>query len=218
MSDILVIDNQGVLTVRRVQEKFYVGKKLLHISVLRPTDDWVFNMIYRDGKEGITYAKRFKLGGFTRDKEYQLTQGTKGSRVFFFTVHKTEEESSAMQVNVYLKNQLRRLRRPIPFDFGKLRVKGRSVLGNIVTKNQVERISRIMPSAAGEGEDGADAPALETPATPVGTLSALLDGSTEAPVAEPAPSPAQEAAPTAPAANEQQGLDDSIHEQMGFEF
>ena len=218
MSDILVIDNQGVLTVRRVQEKFYVGKKLLHISVLRPTDDWVFNMIYRDGKEGITYAKRFKLGGFTRDKEYQLTQGTKGSRVFFFTVHKTEEESSAMQVNVYLKNQLRRLRRPIPFDFGKLRVKGRSVLGNIVTKNQVERISRIMPSAAGEGEDGADAPALETPATPVGTLSALLDGSTKAPVAEPAPSPTQEAAPAAPAADEQQGLDDSIHEQMGFEF
>ena len=218
MSDILVIDNQGVLTVRRVQEKFYVGKKLLHISVLRPTDDWVFNMIYRDGKEGITYAKRFKLGGFTRDKEYQLTQGTKGSRVFFFTVHKTEEESSAMQVNVYLKNQLRRLRRPIPFDFGKLRVKGRSVLGNIVTKNQVERISRIMPSAAGEGEDGADAPALETPATPVGTLSALLDGSTEAPVAEPTPSPTMEAAPAAPAADEQQGLDDSIHEQMDFEF
>lgn len=217
MSDILIIDNQGVLSIRRVQEKFYVGKKLLHISVLRPTDDWVFNMIYRDGKEGITYAKRFKLGGFTRDKEYQLTQGTKGSRVFFFTVHKTEEESSAMQVNVYLKNQLRRLRRPIPFDFGKLRVKGRSVLGNIVTKNQVERISRIMPSAA--GEEGADAPAPEVPATPVGTLSALLDGSTEAPVAEPqSPAPMPEASPATPAADEQQGLDDSIHEQMGFEF
>ena len=214
MSDILIIDNQGVLSIRRVQEKFYVGKKLLHISVLRPTDDWVFNMIYRDGKEGITYAKRFKLGGFTRDKEYQLTQGTKGSRVFFFTVHKTEEESSAMQVNVYLKNQLRRLRRPIPFDFGKLRVKGRGVLGNIVTKNQVERISRIIPSAA--GEEGTDAPAPETPATPVGTLSALLDGTTEAPVAEPQP-PAPAAAPPAPT-DEQQGLDDSIHEQMGFEF
>ena len=214
MSDILIIDNQGVLSIRRVQEKFYVGKKLLHISVLRPTDDWVFNMIYRDGKEGITYAKRFKLGGFTRDKEYQLTQGTKGSRVFFFTVHKTEEESSAMQVNVYLKNQLRRLRRPIPFDFGKLRVKGRGVLGNIVTKNQVERISRIIPSAA--GEEGTDAPAPEAPATPVGTLSALLDGTTEAPVAEPQP-PAPAAAPPTPT-DEQQGLDDSIHEQMGFEF
>lgn len=216
MSDILVIDNQGVLTVRRVQEKFYVGKKLLHISVLRPTDDWVFNMIYRDGKEGITYAKRFKLGGFTRDKEYQLTQGTKGSRVFFFTVHKTEEESSTMQVNVYLKNQLRRLRRPIPFDFGKLRVKGRGVLGNIVTKNQVERISRIMPSAAGEGEEG---DTNETPATetPVGTLSALLNGSSEAPVVPAAEAAATEA-PTPNAVDEQQSLDDSIHEQMGFEF
>ena len=182
--------------------------------MLRPTDDWVFNMIYRDGKEGITYAKRFKLGGFTRDKEYQLTQGTKGSRVFFFTVHKTEEESSAMQVNVYLKNQLRRLRRPIPFDFSKLRVKGRGVLGNIVTKNQVERISRIMPSAA--GEEGTEVPAPEIPATPVGTLSALLDGTTEAPLAEPQP-PAPAVAPPAPT-DEQQGLDDSIHEQMGFEF
>ena len=214
MSDILVIDNQGVLTVRRVQEKFYVGKKLLHISVLRPTDDWVFNMIYRDGKEGITYAKRFKLGGFTRDKEYQLTQGTKGSRVFFFTVHKTEDESSAMQVNVYLKNQLRRLRRPIPFDFGKLRVKGRGVLGNIVTKNQVERISRIMPSAGGEGEEAAE-PTI--PETPVGTLSALLDGTTEAPTAAPDSSPAPAAPPALPV-DEQQSLDDSIHEQMGFEF
>ena len=216
MSDILVIDNQGVLTVRRVQEKFYVGKKLLHISVLRPTDDWVFNMIYRDGKEGITYAKRFKLGGFTRDKEYQLTQGTKGSRVFFFTVHKTEEESSTMQVNVYLKNQLRRLRRPIPFDFGKLRVKGRGVLGNIVTKNQVERISRIMPSAAGEGEEGATE--ITTTETPVGTLSALLDGTSEPPVAtEASPAPAETPTP-APVVDEQQSLDDSIHEQMGFEF
>ena len=121
-----------------------------------------------------------------------------------------------MQVNVYLKNQLRRLRRPIPFDFGKLRVKGRGVLGNIVTKNQVERISRIMPTAAGEGEEGAAG--MASTETPVGTLSALLDGSTEAPVVtEAAPAPAETPAP-APAVDEQQSLDDSIHEQMGFEF
>ena len=147
LSDILTVDNQGNLMVRRVQEKFYVGKKLLDIRVLRPGDDWVFNMIYRDGKDGITYAKRFHLGGFTRDREYPLTQGTKGSRIFFFSVHRTEEESGDMSVNVYLKNQLKRLRRPIPYDFGHLRVKGRQVLGNIVTKNQVERVARIMPTA-----------------------------------------------------------------------
>ena len=154
LSDILTIDNQGVLMVRRIQEKFFAGKKLLDIRVLRPGDDWVFNMIYRDGRDGITYAKRFHLGGFTRDKEYQLTQGTKNSRIFFLSVHKTEEDSAEISVNVYLKNQLKRLRRPIPFDFGHLRVKGRAVLGNIVTKNQVERIARIMPTAADGSEEG----------------------------------------------------------------
>ena len=82
MSDVLTIDSQGVLMVRRIQEKFYVGKKLLYIGVLRSEDDPVFNLIYRDGKEGACYAKRFKLGGFTREKAYPLTQGTAGSRIF----------------------------------------------------------------------------------------------------------------------------------------
>ncbi len=176
LSDVLTIDSQGVLMVRRIQEKFYVGKKPLCIRVLRPGDDWVFNLIYRDGKEGVTYAKRFHLGGFTRDKEYQLTMGTKGSRIFFFSVHETEEDSAALSVNVYLKNQFRRLRRPIPFDFGRLRVKSRTVMGNMVTKNPVERIARIMPAAA-EGEDSAAVgenvlptslePQMPTPAAPV---------------------------------------------------
>lgn len=184
LSDILTVDNQGVLMVRRVQEKFYVGTKLLCIRVLRPGDDWVFNMIYRDGKEGITYAKRFRLGGFTRDKEYDLTQGTKGSRIFFFTVHGTEAESSAISVNVYLKNQLRRLRRPIPYDFATLRVKGRAVLGNIVTKNQVERIARIMPvppiPSEESGEPAGDSASAESASAPAA-------GAAAPPVEEPAP-------------------------------
>ncbi|MDO4954516.1 MAG: DNA gyrase/topoisomerase IV subunit A [Akkermansia sp.] len=168
MSDILTIDNQGVLMVRRVQEKFYVGKKLLDIRVLRPGEDWVFNMIYRDGKEGVTYAKRFHIGGFTRDKEYDLTQGTKGSRVFFFSVHKTEEDSAGIAVNVYLKNQFKRLRKPVTFDFAELRVKGRAVMGNIVTKNPVERIARIMPTAAPAetAPENAETPAPATEETP----------------------------------------------------
>ncbi len=184
LSDVLTVDTQGTLMVRRIQEKFYVGRKPLVIRVLRPGDDLVFNMIYRDGKEGNTYAKRFHLGGFTRDKEYQLTQGTKGSRIFFFTVHDTEEESAAMSVNVYLKNQLKRLRRPIPYDFSELRVKGRGVLGNIVTKNQVERVARIMPVAPAP-EDG----------EPTAAPSPSLDPAPEAPAAppstgEPTPQPA----------------------------
>lgn len=182
MSDILTIDNQGVLIVRRVQEKFYVGKKLLDIRVLRPGEDWVFNMIYRDGKEGVTYAKRFHIGGFTRDKEYDLTQGTKGSRVFFFSVHKTEEDSAGIAVNVYLKNQFKRLRKPVTFDFAELRVKGRAVMGNIVTKNPVERIARIMPSAA---------PAPETPEAPA-----------SAPQDAPQVPPAPQETPGTPPAND----------------
>ena len=165
MSDILTIDSQGVMMVRRVQDKFYVGKKLLDIRVLRPGQDWIFNMIYRDGKEGVSYAKRFRLGGFTRDKEYQLTQGTKGSRIFFFSVHATEEDSSAIRVNVYLKNQFKKLRRPVPYDFGSLRVKGRSVLGNIVTKNPVERIARMMPEPASQLSAEGEEPALAAPST-----------------------------------------------------
>ncbi len=142
MSDVLTIDSQGVLMVRRIQEKFYVGKKLLYIGVLRSEDDPVFNLIYRDGKEGACYAKRFKLGGFTREKAYPLTQGTAGSRIFFFSMHDQEEGSAAIAVNVHLKNQLSKLRRPILFDFAKLRIKGRIVRGNTVTKNPVERIAR----------------------------------------------------------------------------
>lgn len=184
MSDILTIDNQGVLMVRRVQEKFYVGKKLLDIRVLRPGEDWVFNMIYRDGKEGVTYAKRFHIGGFTRDKEYDLTQGTKGSRVFFFSVHKTEEDSAGIAVNVYLKNQFKRLRKPVTFDFAELRVKGRGVMGNIVTKNPVERIARIMPTAA-----------------PAETASENPEAPAPAPAEAPQPTPAPQDAPETPPAD-----------------
>ena len=167
MSDVLTVDAKGVLMVRRIQEKFYVGEKLLDIRVLRPGQDWIFNMIYRDGKDGITYAKRFRLGGFTRNKEYDLTQGTKGSRIFFFTVHPTEESSEAIKVNVYLKNQLKKLRRPLPFDFAKLRIKGRGVIGNMVTKNPVERIARMMPEPTPEPtEPQAEAGNALTPPTP----------------------------------------------------
>ena len=158
LSDVLTVDSAGKLCVRRVQDKFYAGRKLLDIRVLRPGDDWVFNLIYRDGKEGNTYAKRFRIGGFTRDKEYDLTQGAPGTRIFFFSVHAGDEQSAAVCVNVYLKNQLKRLRRPIPFEFARLRIKSRSVLGNIVTKNQVERISRMAvsaaPAEAGTGDAG----------------------------------------------------------------
>ncbi len=152
LSDVVTIDGDGVLMVRRIQEKFYVGKKLLYIGILRPDDDPVFNMMYRDGREGNTYAKRFRIGGFTREKEYPLTPGQKGTRVFFLSCHATEEESASLSVNVYIKYLLRNMRKTMPYAFGKLRVKGRGVQGNIVTKNAVERVARIMTPAQPEPE------------------------------------------------------------------
>ena len=196
MSDVLTIDSKGMLMVRRIQEKFYVGEKLLDIRVLRPGQDWVFNMIYRDGKDGITYAKRFRLGGFTRNKEYDLTQGTKGSRIFFFSVHPTEEASSAIKVNVYLKNQLKKFKKPVPFDFEKLRIKGRSVLGNIVTKNPVERIARMVPEPTPE-------PSESAPEAPAPAPEAVSPVPAPEPTAEPmAPPPASEDQPPSTGADQ----------------
>lgn len=170
LSDILIIDANGVLKITKVQDKFFVGKKPLYIKTLRPDDDPVFNLIYRDGKEGTLFAKRFRIGGFTRDKEYPLTQETKGSRIFFFSDHKTEEDSAAISVNVYIKSKLRLKTKPSIYDFSKLRIKNRSSLGNIVTKNQVERISRIMPIAANPEESMGNDPDA-APVTPIDTTS-----------------------------------------------
>lgn len=170
LSDILIIDANGVLKITKVQDKFFVGKKPLYIKTLRPDDDPIFNLIYRDGKEGTLFAKRFRIGGFTRDKDYPLTQENKGSRIFFFSDHKTEEESAAISVNVYIKSKLRLKTKPSIYDFSKLRVKNRSSLGNIVTKNQVERISRIMPIATST-EESMDNDTEATPVIPMDTTT-----------------------------------------------
>lgn len=202
LSDILTIDHEGVLTVRRIQEKFYVGKKLLYIGVLRVGDDPVFNMVYRDGKEGRTYAKRFRIGGFTRDKEYPLTPGTKGTRIFFLSCHASEEESAALSVNVHIKYQLRQMKRPLPFHFAKMRVKNRASLGNIVTKNAVERVSRLIAQPVEEQEEnpasetasvegGQEVPATQTSGNGEREQSAVRERSET-------PSPTPDAAPEAP--------------------
>lgn len=150
LDDVLIIDSEGVLKVIRIQEKFFAGKNPLYINILRKDDNPVFNLMYRDGRSGPLYAKRFKIGGFTRDKEYPLTQGTKGTRIFHFSVHATEEESSAISVNVYLKAVLKLRNLVRAYSFGELRIKSRNAQGNIVIKHQVERVSRIMNTSKTE--------------------------------------------------------------------
>ena len=140
LDDVIVFSADGKVKVVRVADKFFVGQRPLRVGVFRKDEDLIYSMIYRDGRDGNIMAKRFTIGGVTRDKEYDLTKGTKGSRVLYFKCHTTNEESSAQMLMVHMKSGLglRNLVRPLHFaEFG---IKGRGSQGNIVTKHAVEKI------------------------------------------------------------------------------
>jgi topoisomerase-4 subunit A len=140
LDDVIVFTADGKMKVIKVAEKFFVGPRPLRDAVFRKDEDLIYSMIYRDGKDGNVMAKRFTVGGTTRDKEYDLTKGTPGSKVLYFKWHATNEESSAQMLIVHMKSglRLRNLTRPIHFaEFG---IKARGSQGNIVTKHPVEKI------------------------------------------------------------------------------
>ncbi len=110
--------------------------------MFRKDEDLIYSMIYRDGRDGAILAKRFTVGGITRDKEYDLTKGTPGTRVLYFAVHKTNEESSAQMLLVHLKPALRMRNLIRPLHFAEFGIKGRSSGGNLVTKHAIEKIVR----------------------------------------------------------------------------
>ncbi len=189
LDDVLIVDGSGVLKVVRIQEKFFAGKNPLHISILKKEDDPVFNLIYRDGKEGPVYAKRFRIGGFTRDKGYPLTRETKGTRIFHFSVHENQEDSSMVSVNVFLKAALKLRNLVRPFHFAELRIKNRAAQGNIITKHPAERIARIISKPV-EAE-----PPSETAAPPQAPTAPPPAAGAEHAAPEPTP---QTQAPTKP--------------------
>ncbi|MGB2401811.1 MAG: DNA gyrase/topoisomerase IV subunit A [Akkermansiaceae bacterium] len=148
IDDVIAFDGEGKMRVTKVADKAFVGKRIQHISVFRKDEEKVYSMIYRDGRQGAVYAKRFKVGGVTRDKEYDLTKGTKGTRVLYFAVHDNDEQSAENTVIVHLKPvpRLRSLSRL--FNFGELGLKGRAVKGNLVTKHAVDRVVRAPKEGA----------------------------------------------------------------------
>jgi len=152
LDDVIVFTPEGTVKVAKVADKFYVGKRPLLIDVFRKDEDKIYSMIYRDGRDGSLLAKRFRMGGVTRDKEYSLTKGTKGSRVFYFAVHDTEAESEANMVLIHLKQALRLRNLTRPFTFGEIALKGRATNGNIVTKHAVDRVVRA-PKDMGDESD-----------------------------------------------------------------
>jgi topoisomerase-4 subunit A len=142
IDDIIAFTQDGKMRVVKVAEKVFVGQKPLRVAVFRKDEDLIYSMIYRDGRDGPILAKRFTVGGVTRDKEYDLTKGRPGTRVLYFAVHKTNEESSAQMLLVHLKPALRMRNLIRPLHFAEFGIKSRSSGGNLVTKHAIEKIIR----------------------------------------------------------------------------
>ncbi|MBL7918615.1 MAG: DNA gyrase/topoisomerase IV subunit A, partial [Bacteroidia bacterium] len=137
LDDIIAFTKEGKMKVFKVADKVFVGKDIIHIAIFKKNDErTTYNMIYRDGPKGITFMKRFNVTGVTRDKEYDLTKGTPGSLVYWFTANPNGETD---KVTVMLR-QVSGLRKfEIDVDFAEMPVKARSAVGNIVTKYTVNK-------------------------------------------------------------------------------
>ena len=139
IDDIIVFRQDGHCLVTKVQEKVFVGKDIIYVSVFKKNDDRkVYNMAYFDGKSGITYVKRFKITAVTRDRPYNLTAGNPKSKVLYFTANENGE-AEVVQVNLTASSTARL--KQFEFDFKELLIKGRDSLGNLLTKFPVRKIS-----------------------------------------------------------------------------
>ena len=142
LDDVIFFTREGTMSVTKAAPKFFVGKNPHYINLFKKDDEAVYTLIYRDGRQGSLMAKRFRIGGVTRDKEYALTKGTPGSHVLYFMRHETEEESNAQSVIVHLKPALYLRNLTIKFPFNSMAIKGRESQGNIITKHSVDRVVR----------------------------------------------------------------------------
>ncbi|MCW1914056.1 DNA gyrase/topoisomerase IV subunit A [Luteolibacter sp. GHJ8] len=142
LDDVIIFGQDSKMRIVKVAEKFFVGPRPMRVAIWKKDEDLIYSLIYRDGKEGAILAKRFRVGGITRDKDYELTKGTPGSRIFYFAVHRSEAESSEQVLIVHIKPALRLRNVSRPFNFGEVPIKGRSSGGNIVTKLPIDRIVR----------------------------------------------------------------------------
>ena len=139
IDDIIIFHKDGKYKIVKVADKIYVGKDIIHINIFRKNDHrTIYNAIYRDGKGGIYYMKRFAVTGIARDKEYDLTQGKAGSRVTYFTANPNGE---AEVIRVALKPALHLKKLEVIKDLSELAIKSRSARGNVLTKYDVKSIT-----------------------------------------------------------------------------
>ncbi|MCI2121874.1 MAG: DNA gyrase/topoisomerase IV subunit A, partial [Bacteroidales bacterium] len=138
IDDLIIFLKSGIYKVVKCSDKLFVGKDIIHAAVFHRNDGRnVYNAVYRDGKGGSYFVKRFSVTGVTRDREYDLTQGKEGSYVAWFTSNGNGE---AETVNVYLRPKPKLKKLSFKYDFSTLAIKGRSSRGNLLTKNAVRTI------------------------------------------------------------------------------
>jgi len=138
IDDVIVFRSDGVMIVTKVADKKFVGKNLLHVGLWKKGDTrTIYHMIYRDGAKGAYMMKRFAVKSVTRDKEYKMTKGNPGSSVIYLSVHPNGERE-VVTVQLRARAKLKKLRFDI--DFSELMIKGRSSMGNRVTKETVNRV------------------------------------------------------------------------------
>jgi topoisomerase-4 subunit A len=138
IDDVIAFTEEGKMMVTKVGSKKFIGKNIKHVAVFRKKDKrTVYNMIYRDGKKGTSYIKRFSVTGVTRDKEYNLTRGTENSKILYFSSNPNGE---AELVNIILRQSGSIKKLKWELDFADLEIKGRGSKGNIVTKYTVSKI------------------------------------------------------------------------------
>ena len=138
IDDIIIFRKDGIMLVTKVDAKTFVGKDIIHIAVFKKKDKrTVYNMMYRDGKSGPSYMKRFNVTSVTRDKEYNLANGSKGSIVHYFTAN-PNGEAEVVTINLRAVGSVKKLKWDI--DFADLAVKGRGVRGNTITKYAIKSV------------------------------------------------------------------------------
>jgi topoisomerase-4 subunit A len=142
LDDVIVLRRDGKFMVSKIQEKGFMGKDILYVGVFRKNDDrMTYNLIYLDGGSGRAMVKRFQIGGITRDKEYDLTKGSKGTKVLYLTANPNGE---AELVTVYLTQGAKARVKVFDFDFAEIEIKGRGAGGNILTRYPVRKIQLKM--------------------------------------------------------------------------
>ena len=139
IDDVIIFYKDGKYKIVRVSDKLFVGKNILYVNIFKKNDKrTIYNVIYRDGKEGFHYIKRFNVTSMIRDREYDVTQGTPGSKIVYFTANPNGE---AEVIKVTLRPNPRIKKLIFEKDFSTINIKGRQSMGNLLTKYEVHKIS-----------------------------------------------------------------------------